>query len=159
MKKILAVAMLAAAVAVPSVARADLESFLRSVDARAKSDIRGFNARLSAQFGIPVPQVEVIVKNVPRPSDAFMVLHVSQTTRQDPDRVLRTYQANKGKGWGVVAQRMGIKPGSAEFHALKRGDLAFTGEPRRSHGGHDMDEREEHEEHGKGHGGGRGRGR
>jgi hypothetical protein len=50
---------------------------------------------------------------------------------------------------------MGIKPGSAEFHALKRGDLAFTGQPGHRHGGYEMDEREEH---GKGHGGG-GRGR
>ena len=157
MKKILAAALLTAAVLAPSAARADLESFLRSVDARAKSDTRDFNARLSAQFGIPVPQVEVIVKNVPRPSDAFMVLHVSQTTRQDPDRVLRTYQANKGKGWGVIAQRMGIKPGSAEFHALKRGDLAFTGEPRASHARYD-DGEHGRPEHGKGMGrGGKGR--
>jgi hypothetical protein len=153
MKKILAAATLAAAAALPSVALADLESFLRSVDARAKADVRDFNARLSAQFGIPVPNVEVIMKSVPRPSDAFMVLHVSQATRTEPDRVLKSYHANKGKGWGVVAQRMGIKPGSAEFHALKRGDLRFTGQPGHgSHGSHEAGR----DEHGKGHGGGRG---
>jgi hypothetical protein len=159
MKKILAAAMLAAAVAVPSVALADLESFLRSVDAKAKSDVRNFNAQLSAQFGIPVPNVEAIMRSVPRPADAFMVLHVSQATHQDPDRVLKTYHSHKGKGWGVVAQRMGIRPGSPEFHALKNGDLAFTGEPgsRGKHG--DRDEREERE-HGRGdHGPGMGRGR
>jgi hypothetical protein len=158
MKKILAAVLLTAAVAFPSAALADLESFMRSVDARAKSDIRNFNAQLSAQFGIPVPNVELIVRSVPRPSDAFMVLHVSHATQQDPDRVLKTYHANKGKGWGVVAQRMGIKPGSAEFHALKRGDLAFTGEPGGSRRGrHGMDD--ERDEHGKGHGEGRGNGR
>jgi hypothetical protein len=156
MKKIAAIALLAAAVVFPSAARADLESFLRSVDARAKADVRDFNSRLSAQFGIPVPNVELIMKSVPRPSDAFMILHVSQTTRQDPDRVLKTFRANRGKGWGVVAQRMGIKPGSAEFHALKRGDLAFTGQPGGPRRPHEMAEREEH---GMGHGGGRGRGR
>jgi len=31
------------------------------------------------------------------------------------------WQQNHGQGWGVVAQRMGIKPGSAEFHQLKKG--------------------------------------
>jgi hypothetical protein len=153
MKKILAAAALAAAAAFPSVAVADLESFLRSVDARAKADVRDFNIKLSAQFGIPVPNVEAIMRTVPRPSDAFMVLHVSQATRTEPDRVLKTYHANKGKGWGVVAQRMGIKPGSAEFHALKRGDLRFTGEPHGSHVRYDDGDRGRGE-HGKG--GGRG---
>jgi hypothetical protein len=33
--------------------------------------------------------------------------------------VVRAYDENRGQGWGVVAQRMGIKPGSAQFHALK----------------------------------------
>jgi hypothetical protein len=170
MKKTLAAAALAVAVAVPSVALADLEGFLRSVDAKAKSDVRNFNAMLSAQFGVPVPNVEAIMKTVPRPADAFMVLHVSQQTGMQPDRVLRTYQEHRGKGWGVVAQRMGIKPGSAEFHALKNGNLAFTGEPGRhgkrgKHGDRD-DEREhghgDHGDHGErgDHGGpGMGRGR
>jgi hypothetical protein len=29
----------------------------------------------------------------------------------------------------VIAKEPGIKPGSPEFHALKRGDFTFTGEP------------------------------
>jgi hypothetical protein len=158
MKKILAAATLAAAVVFPSVALADLESFLRSVDARAKSDIRGFNAQLSAQFGVPVPNVEAIVKSVPRPSDAFMVLHVSQATHSEPDRVLKTYHVHKGKGWGAVAQRMGIKPGSPEFHALKNGNLAFTGEPG-SRGKRGRNDEREHERGPGDHGPGMGRGR
>jgi hypothetical protein len=168
MNKILAAATLAAAVALPSVALADLESFLRSVDAKAKSDIRSFNSQLAAQFGIPVPNVEAIMKSVPRPADAFMVLHVSQTTHQDPDRVLKTYHEHRGKGWGAVAQRMGIKPGSPEFHALKNGDLAFTGEPHGGRGKHRDrdDDRDGDRDHGRGdhdrgddHGPGMGRGR
>jgi hypothetical protein len=150
MKKILAAATLAAAVALPSVALADLESFLRSVDARAKSDIRSFNSQLAAQFGVPVPNVEAIMKSVPRPADAFMVLHVSQTTHQDPERVLKSYHANKGKGWGVVAQRMGIRPGSPEFHALKNGRLAFTGEPHGRGGKHRDGDGDDDRDHGRG---------
>ena len=33
-------------------------------------------------------------------------------------------------GWDC--QELGIKPGSAEFHALKRGDFTFTGKPTES---------------------------
>ena len=43
--------------------------------------------------------------------------------------LIKEYQANKGKGWGVIAQRMGLKPGFAEFHALKQGDLVLDGKP------------------------------
>jgi hypothetical protein len=57
--------------------------------------------------------------------------------------------ANKGKGWGVIAKNLGIKPGSAEFHALKRGDLSFTGEPGAGEG---------QKGQGKGKGKGRGKG-
>jgi hypothetical protein len=28
-----------------------------------------------------------------------------------------------------MAKELGIKPGSKDFHALKRGDLYFTGQP------------------------------
>ena len=35
--------------------------------------------------------------------------------------VVDMYEADRGQGWGVVAQRLGIKPGSAEFHRLKKG--------------------------------------
>ncbi|KAF1708786.1 hypothetical protein CSC70_11775 [Pseudoxanthomonas kalamensis DSM 18571] len=35
--------------------------------------------------------------------------------------VVHEYERNPGQGWGALAKRMGIKPGSAEFHALKNG--------------------------------------
>ena len=111
-----------------SIAHADLESLLKSVNHQALSDIDNFNARLSRQFGIPVPNVEAIVNSVPHPEDAFMILHLSQMAHLEPTEALHRYQRNKGRGWGEMAQDMGIKPGSAEFHALKRGELRFAGE-------------------------------
>ena len=76
-----------------------------------------------------MPQVQTIIKAVDTPADAFMCLQLGQMARKQPETVVQTYKASKGKGWGVIAKELGIKPGSAEFHALKRGDLAFTGEP------------------------------
>lgn len=35
--------------------------------------------------------------------------------------VVREYDRNPGQGWGAIAKRMGIKPGSAQFHRLKNG--------------------------------------
>ena len=41
-----------------------------------------------------------------------------------PEHVVDQYRKNKGQGWGVIAKSLGIKPGSAEFHALKEGRLS-----------------------------------
>ena len=54
-----------------------------------------------------------------------MVFQLGQMSRRPPETVLQTYQAHKGKGWGVIAKELGIKPGSREFHALKNGDLVY----------------------------------
>jgi hypothetical protein len=115
--------------AAPGVASASLDSFLGSVNAQARVDLPGFHAKVSAQFGVPVPQVEAVLGMVATPADAFMVFQLGQMTHRPPETVVHTYQAHKGKGWGVIAKELGIKPGSREFHALKSGDLVYGGGP------------------------------
>ena len=119
-----------------AVAHADLDGFLSSLNVQARADLPGFKAKLSAQFGVPLPRIEAIVAQVKLPGDAFMCLELGRMAHRPPETVVRTYQRGKGKGWGVLAKELGIKPGSAEFHALKRGDLTFTGEPGRPGKGH-----------------------
>jgi hypothetical protein len=57
------------------------------------------------------------------PGDAYMCLRVGQVASQPVEVVMKEYQAHKGKGWGVIAKNLGIKPGSKEFDTLKKGDL------------------------------------
>jgi hypothetical protein len=106
-------------------AHAGLHDFLSGINAKAIEDINNFNARLSKHFGIPVPRVEMIQKAVVKPADAFMCFQLGHMTGKMPETVVETYRKNKGKGWGNIAKKLGIKPGSAEFHALKRGDFGF----------------------------------
>jgi hypothetical protein len=130
MKKTIAILSVAALLTgLAPAAHADLEDFLRNVNRQALSDIENFNDRLSRQFGIPVPDVEAIVRSVPDPADAFMILQLGEMAHVAPAVVLQRYERSKGKGWGNLAKELGIKPGSAEFHALKRGELSFSGEP------------------------------
>ena len=112
-------------VAAPGVASATLDSFLSSVNVQARADLPGFHAKVSAQFGVPVPQVEAVLGMVATPADAFMVFQLGQMAHRPPETVVQTYQAHKGKGLGVIAKELGIKPGSREFHALKNGDLVY----------------------------------
>ncbi len=127
-----------------AVAGGGLDGFLNDLNIQARADMNGFSVKVSAQFGVPVPQVQAVIKTVDNPADAFMVFQLGHMTQKPPDTVVRVYQGNRGKGWGVIAKSLGIKPGSPEFHALKRGDFVLSGEP----GGG-----------GPGHGKGKGRGR
>jgi hypothetical protein len=116
----------------PPVANASLESFLDSVNVQARADLPGFSMKVAAQFGVPVPQVEAVLGVVARPADAFMVFQLGQFAHRPPETVVQTYQTHRGKGWGVIAKELGVKPGSREFHALKKGNLVFDGVPAES---------------------------
>jgi len=133
MKKISIAVLLFLITGFAGIAHADLDDFIRRVNEQAKADIKSFNVKLSVQFGIPVPKVDEILKVVAAPADAFMVLQLGRMANKQPETVVQTYQANRNKGWGVIAKELGIKPGSPEFHALKRGDFAFTGKAGDSH--------------------------
>ncbi|MBM9614813.1 hypothetical protein JWJ90_11010 [Desulfobulbus rhabdoformis] len=126
MKKITVVLLtLCVSVALGSPARADLSSFLYELNVQARGNHQDYGLRLSSQFGVALPNVELLLRSVSSPADAFMCLQISQMLGVPPQRVLRTYQQNRGQGWGRIAQQMGIKPGSANFHALKQGNFTL----------------------------------
>jgi hypothetical protein len=116
-----------------AVAAGGLDGFINNLNIQARGDMNGFTARVSAQFGIPEVQVRAVIGSVNAPADAFMVFQLGQMTHSQPDSVLRVYKANRGRGWGVIAKSLGIKPGSSEFHALKRGDFELRGGPGAGH--------------------------
>lgn len=124
-----------------------LDSFLSNINIQARADLPGFSAKISTQFGVPATQVQAVVRSVREPADAFMVFQLGQMSGRSTERVMEVYGPGKGKGWGVIAKELGIKPGSAEFHALKNGDLSFSGRPSESG-----------DSHGKGKGRGHGKG-
>ncbi|MFZ5994226.1 MAG: hypothetical protein ACOYU4_04500 [Thermodesulfobacteriota bacterium] len=95
--------------------------WMRDLNTRAEADLSGFRARLAARFNIGDAQVKVVLSNVERPADAYMVLRFGEMSARPADYVIERYRAGESKGWGVLAKSLGIKPGSKEFHALKRG--------------------------------------
>jgi hypothetical protein len=114
-----------------------LDVFLHDLNVHARANPEGFSATLRSQFHVSGSEVAILVGGVHDPADAFMILQLGQMSRQPTHAVMRIYQqhqAGKGKGWGAIAKALGIKPGSAAFHALKRGDFHF-GSPPASRGG------------------------
>jgi hypothetical protein len=117
-KMLLMVAMLLL-IAVPAAAAADFD-WLKDLNVQAVADPDGFRARLAARFKVGETQITTVLSNMKRPADAYMVFRMGEMSHHPVERVIDEYKANQGKGWGVMAKRLGIKPGSKEFHALKR---------------------------------------
>ena len=98
----------------------------RDLNVRAEADPSGFRAQLSTRFKIGDAQVKVVLGNVDRPADAYMVFRLGEMSSRSNDYVLSKYRAKKSKGWGALAKSLGIKPGSREFHALKQGSDLYA---------------------------------
>jgi len=100
----------------------------RDLNVRADADLADFRAQLSTRFKIGDAQVRVVLGNVDRPADAYMVFRLGEMSSMSTDYVLSKYKSDKSKGWGALAKSLGIKPGSREFHALKQGSDLYSNE-------------------------------
>lgn len=98
---------------------AEMDANLNEMNVNAKLDLGKFKADLSLSYGVPKTKVDEVFSLNIEPAEVFMVFEIGNITHQPIDAVVTSYKKNKGKGWGVIAKEMGIKPGSPEFHALK----------------------------------------
>jgi len=103
--------------------------WIRNFNIQAEADPSGFRARLATRFQIGDAQINMVLDNVGNPSDAYMVFRLGEMSNQPTERVIEKYKSGKGHGWGVIAKSLGIKPGSKEFHALKRGHDLYNEKP------------------------------
>jgi hypothetical protein len=106
---------------IPSIVAARDFDWTKDFNVRAEADPVGFKTKLTARFQIGETQIDAVLSTTKKPADAYIVLRLGEMSRQPTEYVMEKYKSNKGKGWGVLAKNLGIKPGSKEFHALKRG--------------------------------------
>ena len=104
----------------PVAGAADFD-WIKDLNIQAQADPSGFRAQLGARFKIGDVEINAVLSNVEYPGDAYMIFRLGEMSRHPTDFVLQQYRTGKGKGWGALAKSLGIKPGSAEFHALKNG--------------------------------------
>lgn len=131
-------------------AHAELSAYIQSLNVSAEANVGDFKTQLGVQYGVSGPSLDLVFRSVDSPADAAVVLWLGQHSRKPVKTVLKAYRSRKRHGWGAVAKSLGIKPGSADFHALKSGNLGW----------HPRDHRrmsEAKERGGKGHHKGRGR--
>lgn len=97
----------------------ELDANLSLVNTEGKKDLPAFKLDLTKRFSVPMPKVEACFKVGMQPADAFMAFQIANITKRPIEDVITVYKTSKSKGWGAMAKELGIKPGSAEFHALK----------------------------------------
>jgi hypothetical protein len=114
--------------AITTIASAADFDWLKDFSVQAQLDPSGFKARLATRFNIGDAQVSAVLSNVPDPGEAYMVMRLGEMSSKPTEFVIEQYKSGKNKGWGALAKSLGIKPGSSEFKALKKGgDLDKAG--------------------------------
>jgi hypothetical protein len=120
-------------------AHADLDGYLRTLRVSASADFGDYRAGLGVHYGASGAVLDQVFLSVHDPGDAALCFWLARTTGHPVGYVVEHYHKHKGKGWGALAQGLGIKPGSAEFKALKAGQLGWY--PRSyDRRGHDYDD-------------------
>jgi hypothetical protein len=81
-----------------------------------------FIDEVSRYYGAPRDLVsDLIVRQRWAPGDVYYACSIAQIIGRPCRYVVDEWNRDHGQGWGALAQRLGIKPGSAEFHRLKKG--------------------------------------
>lgn len=98
-----------------------LDSTLEQLNIAAGADPDGFLTRISSMHNFPQQDVRRARDTFGLGgADLFMATALARETHRPVYAVAEEFNQSQGKGWGVIAQDMGIKPGSSEFHQLKR---------------------------------------
>lgn len=87
-----------------------------------------FFDEMTGYYGAPRPLlVELIDQRRWAPADVYYACAIAHALGRPCVEIVREYDRNPGQGWGAVAKRYGIKPGSPAFHAFKRGAATTYG--------------------------------
>ena len=137
----------------PNTGDKEMDGFLSQVNADAQKDLNAFTGMIKNKFNIVKTDVDNLLKDM-LPGDVYMAAQVATVIGKPVTEVSVAYNKNKGKGWGQIAKEMGIKPGSPEFHKLKKSMKSNGKGP-----GEEKQKGGEEEGHGKGNGKGKGHGK
>jgi hypothetical protein len=99
----------------------DLDVVLSNLNVEAGVHVDAFVSELSISYAIPKVQIEDLVYKARLPfGDVFVSVWLASSMKKPLSAVVKEYDVNKDKGWGVMAKNLGIKPGSDAFHSLKK---------------------------------------
>lgn len=107
-----------------------LDALLETINARFNDAPVYYAERLAVDARLePTLLRSYLVERRYAPADVYMMAELAQLTGKPVGEVATAYSSHRGRGWGVVARSLGIKPGSPQFHQLKRGGTTWVSAP------------------------------
>ncbi len=98
----------------------EFETDLNRINAKGKIQYNDFKVEMAGSYNIQERKIEYMHTELSmEPAEIYLALEIGKISGKPIDEVLNTYRIHKDKGWGFIAKKMGIKPGSDKFHALK----------------------------------------
>lgn len=98
----------------------DFDLTLSELHVSASLDMGAFKIDMVRTYGVLETKIDdLIVTFGMGAGDIFMTLELAKHCKKPVADVAAVYKKNSGKGWGVIAKELGIKPGSPAFHAMK----------------------------------------
>jgi hypothetical protein len=105
----------------PNTGDRDLDAVLSNLNVEAGVQVDAFVSELSISYSLPKVQIEDLVYKTRMPfGDVFVSVWLASSMKKPLSVVVKEYEINKDKGWGLTAKNLGIKPGSDAFHSLKK---------------------------------------
>ena len=102
---------------------ADLQDEIAAIDEVANIDNTALLTRLSTQFQVDLAVLQDLNAQGYTTGQIWLALEISlQSGKPLEDALVQAASMNaSGHGWGVLAQALGLDPGSEDFFALKEG--------------------------------------
>lgn len=85
----------------------------------APVDTAAWISWMSESFSVEAAILQSYVEDGYRVMDLRFALELSVASGRTLDEVLEIAEGTTGRGWGVIAQALGVDPGSEAFHALR----------------------------------------
>ena len=105
---------------------ADMDTHLAEINESASSDYEAFKDKLSENSEITDEEIDrYINEENMEPAEIYYAGVLSSASGRPVSEVVGLYKEKMG--WGAVAQELGIKPGSEEFHELKANTVKKVG--------------------------------
>jgi hypothetical protein len=97
-----------------------LNSLLGKINKQAEAEPDVFFRQLSLKHNIPEEEIrQAKERHGLSYGDTYMATALSKISKKPVGAVAEDYSKNRGRGWGVMAMNLGIKPGSPEFKQMK----------------------------------------
>lgn len=111
---------------------ADVDMHLDQINKYGRAEFEFFKKDLSLKFGAAIGEInDYYYKEKISPGDLYYAYTLSSNTGKPVSGIIDMYKSKKG--WGEIAQELGIKPGSREFHMLKGKTLSGIGKVKSKH--------------------------